>query len=466
MRVLLVNSNRLQPPVAPIALDYLGRSLQVAGHTVDLLDLCFEEDPLAAVDRCLARAGYGLVGVTVRNTDDCFYPGQGYYLPEVETLVRRLRQGSDAPVVLGGVGFSVMPEAVLRVTGAELGIRGEGEFAFTRLAGGEEEVPGLVRRRGNGYHSVPPETGDLTLLPLMTRDLVDNARYYQEGGHIGIETKRGCAGACIYCADPVAKGCRVRARPPAAVADEVAQLAGQGILHLHTCDSEFNRPLEHALAVCEEMVARGLAERVRWYAYCAPAPFPEELAVAMRRAGCIGMLIGADSGDPAMLRRLGRDFGPDDVRAAVEHCRRHGITSYVSLLVGSPGETPESVRTSIALMHRISPDLVGICAGVRIYPGTPLERELSMAPESRRSPGQDLPDYAQPRFFLSPEVGEGVFALVREAAAGDPRFLIADPNTTDRTVGMLQAVTGAIRKGYRGAHWDILRRIHLGLPPG
>ena len=51
MRVLLVNSNRLQPPVAPIALDYLGRSLQVAGHTVDLLDLCFEEDPLPAVDR-------------------------------------------------------------------------------------------------------------------------------------------------------------------------------------------------------------------------------------------------------------------------------------------------------------------------------------------------------------------------------------------------------------------------------
>ena len=51
-----------------------------------------------------------------------------------------------------------------------------------------------------------------------------------------------------------------------------------GIDHVHTCDSEFNIPADHALAVCREIVRRGLGGRLRWYAYCAPLPFTAELA--------------------------------------------------------------------------------------------------------------------------------------------------------------------------------------------
>ena len=38
------------------------------------------------------------------------------------------------------------------------------------------------------------------------------------------------------------------------------------------------------------------------------------------------MDFGADSGDAEMLRRLGRDFGPDDLLAAARTCREAGIT--------------------------------------------------------------------------------------------------------------------------------------------
>ncbi len=463
MRVLLVNTNRMRPPIAPVGLDYVGASVRSSGHEVDLLDLCFEADPYAAVDRQIGQADYGLIGLSFRNTDDCYYPGRGWFVPELAALVRRIKGRTSVPVVLGGVGFSVMPEAILRRTGADFGVRGDGEFVLPRLAGGETDAPGVIRLTGGGR---PEEPCDLSRLPPMRRDLADNPRYYREGGQIGFETKRGCAAGCIYCADPLAKGRATRCRPPAAVAEEIAGLAGRGLVHLHTCDAEFNRPLEHARAVCEALTARGLGEKLRWYAYCAPVPFPEDLARAMRRAGCVGINFGADSGDDGMLRRLGRDFAAADVRAAVSRCRAQGMVCMCDLLLGGPGETAETVRRSIECLRDVWPDRIGLSVGVRVYPGTPLARMAAEAPFALHGPGAAAGDFAEPCFFLTPELGEGIFPLVGRLAGDDPRFFFSDPTAAGRNYNYSgnDVLEEAIRRGYRGAYWDILRRLQDGLP--
>jgi radical SAM superfamily enzyme YgiQ (UPF0313 family) len=464
MHVLLVNTNRLQPPITPVGLDYLAAALEAAGHDVSLLDLCFEGDPLAAVDACLARTEVDVVGVSVRNIDDCLYPGESY-LEDLSPLVERLRSLTDATVVLGGVPASVMPEAMLGLTGADLAVTGEGELALVRLAAGEQDVPGLVRKTASGFHRVPAEPMDLAGLPVMSRAFVDNSRYYREGGHVGFETKRGCASNCTYCVEPGAKGRRVRVRPPEAVAAELQALSHRGIHHLQTCDSEFNRPLEHALAICEAIAARGLDRHLRWYAYCIPTPLPDELVAAMQRAGCVGVLIGVDSGDEEMLRRLGRDFTVADIQAAVAACRRHGITAYCTLLLAGPGETEQTVRQSIGLMKQVEPDLVGLALGVRVYPNTALAREVSGETASLYGPGASTPDLIKPTFYFSPALGEDLFPLVRELTQGDPRFLFMDPARLEAKASYVRLVTQGLQSGSRGAHWDIVRRAVLGLPP-
>ncbi|MEK7676578.1 MAG: radical SAM protein [Verrucomicrobiota bacterium] len=467
MRVLLVNTNRMQPPIAPVGLDYCAAALQAAGHAVDLLDLCFATDPPAAIDRQLARAEYGLIGVTFRNTDDCYYPGRGWFVPELASVVRRLRQGSQAPLVLGGVGFSIMPREILRAVNADGGVMGEGEFALLRLANGDTAAPGVIWRADGQWRAAPPQPADLASLPPMRRDFVDNARYHREGGQLGFETKRGCAAHCLYCADPVAKGRTVRVRPPEAVAGELAGLAAQGLIHLHTCDAEFNRPLDHALAVCEAISRRELGERLRWYAYCAPTPFPDELARALRRAGCAGIDFGADSGDDEMLRRLGRDFSPEDVRLAVERCRRHGLLCMCDLLLGGPGETEPSVRRSLEFMRQISPERIGLSVGVRVYPGTPLAQLAAREPQALHGPGARSAEFFEPTFFLSPALGEGIFPLVSSIVGTDRRFFFSNPTAADRNYNYSgnDVLVDALRRGCRGAYWDILRRLQEGLPP-
>lgn len=466
MRVALVNTNRIRPPVAPIGLEYLAEALASRGHVPRVLDLCWEASPEPALRRFLRTEEVGLVGITVRNTDDCSFPTRESFLPPLRRIASVLRECTDAPVLAGGVGFSVMPEEVLDALGLEAGVRGDGEHVLPavadRLERGErwDDLPNLVLREGGRFRRTRGACPDLGGLPPMTRGWVDNPRYYREGGQAGVETKRGCPRRCIYCADPLAKGRVSRLRPPEAVAEEIAALHRQGIDTLHLCDSEFNIPPDHALAVCGEIVRRGLGGKVRWYAYCAPRPFSPEIAARFRRAGCAGINFGADSGDPGMLSRLGRDHGPDDLLFAAAHCRDHGIAVMFDLLFGAPGESAESVERTVDLMRRAAPDLVGVSVGVRVYPGTELADRIRREGLSAGLSGGGADDLVRPVFFVEPAIAAELSGLLDRRVGDDERFLFFDPDRPRRNYNYNanRLLEEAIREGHRGAYWDILRR--------
>ena len=464
MHVALVNTNRIRPPIAPIGIDYVAEALSSAGHHVKILDLCWAHDWGSAVSRFFNKASVDLIGVTLRNTDDCAFTSRESFLPGFASMVKTIGKHTDAPVVVGGVGFSVMPEQVLKRCGAHLGLWGDGEFGLLQLAESMEgkrsrqEVAGLIwRDQGTWRHneiSRPP----LKMLPPMSRTWVDNGRYFREGGQAGIETKRGCTGDCIYCADPIAKGKGTRTRPPAAVADEMERLLEQGIDHVHTCDSEFNLPEAHASEVCEEMIRRRLGNRLRWYAYCTPLGFSADLAKLMARAGCVGINFGADSGDAHVLKRLRRGFTPQAVLRAARSCQEAGIVVMLDLLLGVPGETRESIVTTIDLMNQAAPERVGVALGVRVYPGTRLADMVFRQDLKGGLVGQG--DGTDPLFFMEPAIAPLIFELLDRLIGNDERFFFFDPSRPDRNYNYNanQRLEDAINKGYRGAYWDILRR--------
>ena len=473
MRVALINANRIRPPIAPIGLDYIAEALASRGHQPAVLDLCWEADAAAAIGALLGARDTGLVGLSLRNTDDCMYPSRASFVPGFCDLVAEVRRHSGAPVVVGGCGFSVMPEAVLDLSGADAGVWADGEWALPAVAShlerGEDwsAVPGLVHRpggpgpeAGTAWVRNAPGLESLDGLPTMTRSFVDNPRYFAEGGQAGFETKRGCPMPCTYCADPVAKGAATRLRPPEAVADELEHLLGQGIDHLHTCDGEFNIPADHALAVCEELSRRGLGERLRWYAYCAPRPFSPELAAAMRRAGCAGINFGTDHVDPRMLRSLKRQYRADDVRCATRWCKDEGLAVMLDLLLAAPGETEQSLRATVKFMQEVGADRVGVAFGVRVYPGTEMAREIAGRPNRSGLIGSDDP--RDPLFFIEPAVAERGPELIAGLIGGDERFFFECPTEGAEQTSYNYNENGplqqALAAGYKGAFWDILRR--------
>lgn len=480
MRTLLVNTNLMRPPIAPIGLDYLADALHEAGAQVEVLDLSFEP---RAVATAVAGCAPDVVGVTLRNTDDCYFAGQDFFLPKVKDLTDAIGQATNAPVVLGGVGFSIMPEAILRFCALDYGVWGEGEFVFPdlarRLSRGEaiQQTPGLVYRINDSYHRNRPGFGDLKSLPTPSRSWVDNPRYFREGGQIGFETKRGCDRSCLFCADPVAKGKTVRLHSPQRVADELKGLLGQGVDHFHTCDAEFNLPEDHALAVCRAITESGLGDQIRWYAYSSPKPFARELADAMVRSGCAGIDFGVDHSDEAMLNRLGRDHRAEDLERIATLCHDLKVPFMFDLLLGGPGETRETLQAVIEFMKRINPSRVGLSVGVRVYPGTPLASLVATsasglriancgltnpgAPESGTRKREPQTDLLPPVFYISPAVGDDIFSIVGDLVGDDPRFFFADPTKREQNYNYNanQVLEDAIAAGHRGAYWDILRRL-------
>jgi hypothetical protein len=128
------------------------------------------------------------------------------------------------------------------------------------------------------------------------------------------------------------------------------------------------------------------------------------------------------------------------------------------LLLGSPGETQESIVSTIELMKSAGPDRVGIALGVRVYGGTELSVILSRMNGQEGQTGGAGP--SDPRFFLEPAVAPYAFRLLDELIGNDERFLFFDPSQPDRNYNYNanDRLVEAIRQGYRGAYWDILRR--------
>ncbi|MFC2000993.1 B12-binding domain-containing radical SAM protein [Chloroflexota bacterium] len=463
---LLVNTNMARPPVSPVGLEYVGEALVEADVPVRVLDLAFEDDWQVALKRELAYNEPLVIGLSVRNTDDCCFATRKSFLPWIKELVTEVRRLSGAFILLGGIGFSVLPEITLRVTEADAGIAGDAEEVVSALAGalaGGEDIyhlPNMVYFRGGNIIRNPRVDTDLRHLPVPRRRLFNNKKYEELGAMVGVETKRGCAHKCIFCADPVAKGSTVRRRPPEMVVKELRDLVDQGVSWIYLCDSEFNLPIAHARDICRAIIQSGLGDKLRWYCYCSPVPFDRELVQLMKRAGCQGVNFGVDSLCDEQLYRLGRSHTLTDIRRLVELLPGEGFNYMFDLLVGGPGETEATVKSTIERIKELKVPLAGIAYGIRIYPDTLLERAIADGSiKGGLYSGTGCAPH-QPVFYLSPLLDNDIAALINHFVAGDPRFLVlAAPDeegsynyADDEMLGEL------IRQGARGAYWDILQK--------
>ncbi len=457
LRVLLISANaeQLPDPVFPIGAAYIAAVAERHGHSVDTLDLCFLDSLRPVLDESVRACEPDVVGISLRNLDSSAYPQSASYIDDYAHLINSVRDLTSAPIVLGGAGFTVMPRILMEHLGADVGVVGEGEMAFPwvleRLAQGAPitTTPEYRCEPINGGVCVTPVTRikQLDLIGLPMRQRFDMEMYYQRGGALNIQTKRGCYFDCVFCSYPLIEGAKVRMRSARSVVDEIQAVRDEfQIRHWFFVDNIFNMPIRHAKEICEEIAARSLD--IEWSGYLNPKFVDEELCALLARSGCKAIEFGTDAGSPSMMVNLKKEFDVEDLRRASVQCHKYALKFCHSLIFGGPGETAQTVRETLDLMDELKPTAVIAMTGIRILPGTGMV-EIALR-DGQIDPDDNL---LYPKFYISPGLDDDLVERIESYARSHSNWIV--PGRGIKTnIRVLQKLR---ERKIKGQLWRLLR---------
>jgi len=401
MKVLLISANTetiFMIPL-PLGLNLVAVAVKNAGHEVKLLDLMGNSDYLLIMREAIEQFQPDVIGISVRNIDNQNMADPRFLLDPVKEIVAQCRKSSSAPIVAGGAGFSIFPEAVLRYIGADMGICGEGEIAFTRILAALERKEDLAHIPGiclpdRKAQSACAERAALTSLPLPDPTLWNVPADADQDIWIPFQTRRGCPMKCSYCSTPALEGTTIRKHPVQAVVESIRRHVECGYTRFYFVDNVFNLPSDYTRQICEGLKKAELG--ITWRSILYPGFIDEKLVMSMAEAGCVEVSLGFESGNCQVLGNMKKRFNPEQVRSASHLLASHGIRRNGFLLLGGPGETRESVMESLAFAESLNLDNLKLTVGIRIYPSTVVAQRA--CEEGLISPQDNL---LIPRFYLA-----------------------------------------------------------------
>ncbi len=370
----LVPPTRFIPRGFSHGIGSLSAMLKQHGHTADLLYV----DALRP--KALARkvsAAPGLIAVSA--TTDQF--------DLAREVIGFLSSRCAIPIVLGGVHATVAPEEAVSTPGV-LGIcRGEGEEALLELVTALERHEDFHEVRNFWFrhdgtivkNDVRPLITDLNALPFPDRTVFDYQAVlngnYDDGAEFMVG--RGCPFQCAFCINPAlqslyrGKGRFVRYRSVEHVIAEITQVVGTyyGIRKLTFQDDILG--LDRAwLASFADEYAR--AVRIPFRCNLRADHIDDETLGLLKHAGCAEIWVGVECGNDDLRNRvLQKHVSTEQIFAAFDLMRKHGIRSKAYNMIGLPGETPAQVEETLRLNARVRPDIKNVTI-FRPYPGTAL----------------------------------------------------------------------------------------------
>jgi len=404
MRVLLISANaeQVNMPTIPLGPMLVAASTRSLGHEVQFLDLMFKENAEVVLQNRIKDLNPEVIGISVRNIDDQTFENPEFFLENVRSVIDWCKAASSAPVILGGAGYSIFPDAVLEYLNADMGVQGEGERIFPaileRLDRGEDpstlpgvHIPGRKGCPGQEFYE------DLDSFPLPDDETWSDFDPKSEDTWIPVETRRGCPNYCSYCSTVRIQGSRVRTRSPLLVAQCMERLSRLGFKNFYVVDNSFNIPESQGLDFCDQLASLHLD--IQWKAILYPHGVTPKLVKSMKRAGCVEVAVGFESGCTRILKGMNKHFEPDEVRRVCRILADNEIRRIGFLLFGAPGETRESVLQSLDFADSLNLEGLRTTVGIRIYPGTELEkRALSEGIIHSKD------ELLFPRFYLAKEV--------------------------------------------------------------
>ena len=169
-----------------------------------------------------------------------------------------------------------------------------------------------------------------------------------------ILSSRGCPFGCNYCPYPVGQGLPWRDRSPANVVDEIEHLVRDlGVEYLIFRDPLFSANKKRVVAICEQIIARGI--KVQWRCETRVDCLDEPTIVMMAKSGCVGVNFGVESIDPQVQKNVERKpISEAEFLETIGLFRKHGIATFAFFVVGLPGDTVDTILDSMKFALKLN----------------------------------------------------------------------------------------------------------------
>ncbi len=297
---------------------------------------------------------------------------------KVAEAIKARRPGTTIGFV--GAHAAVLPTDTLKASTA-IDWVGRKEFDFTckEVCEGRplESVAGLsFRKDGRIQHNPERELiTNMDVLPWVAdvyrRDL-DIEKYfigYLLHPYVSLYTGRGCPAQCTFCLWPqTIGGHKYRVRSASNVAAEMAhmkQLFPQ-VREFFFDDDTFTANLPRAREIARHLAPLGLT-----WSCNSRANLDEDTIRFLKDCGLRLFLVGYESGNDDVLRRIKKGVTTDEMRAFTRSCHKAGVVIHGTFILGLPVETPETIEQTLRFAQEL--DVFSIQVSLAApYPGTEL----------------------------------------------------------------------------------------------
>jgi anaerobic magnesium-protoporphyrin IX monomethyl ester cyclase len=188
---------------------------------------------------------------------------------------------------------------------------------------------------------------------------------------------RGCPFTCSFCSQW--KFWRdYRIRDPHKVVDEIEKLVNEhGVGFFILADEEPSIHRKKFVAFCEELIRRGLPDRVKWGINTRVTDIlrDEKLLPLFRQAGLVHVSLGTEAAAQMKLDRFHKETKVEDNRRAIKLLRDADIFVEAQFIVGLENETAETLEETYRMAWDWQPDLAN-WSMYTPWPFTPLFQEL------------------------------------------------------------------------------------------
>jgi radical SAM superfamily enzyme YgiQ (UPF0313 family) len=374
MNILLINPpQNTNYPQPPLGLAAIASGLERDGAHIKILDANALKLDHSEVTRYLSNVD--IVGITAMTPT----------ISPALQIARNIKdKDKDMHIIIGGPHSTIFPEETLKhAPEIDFVVKGEGEETTRELVRNFNAKEKLVDVQGIAFRikgeivNTPsrPFVSSLDDLSFPAYHLLPIGKYRPYPPHgiklpfMSLLTSRGCPFQCTYCSKPI-WGTKVRAQSPSRTMKEIRYLNEKlGVNEILFYDDTFTINKKRTLSLCKEIRESGI--EISWSCETRVDLVDSALLSEMKSAGCYAISFGVESGNQSILDSLRKGIKLADAERAFKIAHSTGIITIGYFMLGSPGETSETIMETIDFAKRLDSDFAQFSITTP-FPGTEL----------------------------------------------------------------------------------------------